>query len=90
MHDNFVVASGGKIKKQKKDKKVKDPSKTGKLEQIREKHQNAYRKWTPEEEKEVVSQFKEGKSIKNISALSGRQVGGIRARLIKLGLIEKE
>ena len=42
----------------------------GRLEQIRIKHQNAYKKWTPEEEVEIVSQFKNGKSIKNISALS--------------------
>jgi len=103
MHENFVVASGGKIKKparnaggqskkhtQNNSKKTDTGEEKGKLEQIREKHQNAYRKWTPEEEKEVVSQFKEGKSIKNISIFSGRQVGGIRARLIKLGLIEKE
>jgi len=93
MHDNFVIASGGKIKKEKKATLHHSGSgvdgEKGKLEQIREKHQNAYKKWTPEEEKEVVSQFKEGKSIKNISALSGRQTGGIRSRLIKLGLIEK-
>lgn len=57
--------------------------------EIRTKHPNAYRKWMPEEEMEMVSQFKNGKSIRNISALSGRKVGGIRARLVKLGLIEK-
>lgn len=58
--------------------------------EIREKHQNAYKKWTPEEEAEVALRFKNGKSIRSISALSGRQVGGIRARLIKLGLISEQ
>ncbi|MEK7652787.1 MAG: PIF1 family DEAD/DEAH box helicase [Patescibacteria group bacterium] len=93
MHKNFVLALGGKWKDTKEHKsshlEAEPPSGTiGRLEQIRIKHQNAYKKWTPEEEVEIVSQFKNGKSIKNISALSGRQVGGIRARLIKLGLME--
>ena len=90
MHENFVVASGGKVRKgTKADLGARLPSRPGGvLEKIREKHQNAYRKWTSEEETEVVSNFKNGKSIKNISALTGRQIGGIRARLIKLGLIE--
>jgi ATP-dependent exoDNAse (exonuclease V) alpha subunit len=91
MHDDFVVACGGKIKKHKTQKTAGAPSTAPPkpFAEIREKHKNAYRKWTPEEEIEVVSQFKNGKSIRNISALSGRQIGGIRARLIKLGLIEK-
>ena len=91
MHENFVIASGGKIKKGvRADLGAELPNRPGGvLEKIREKHQNAYRKWTEEEEKEIISQFKNGKSIRNISALSGRQVGGIRARLIKLGLIEE-
>lgn len=96
MHKNFVLALGGKWKEGKEEKmphlEARPPSgaKTGRLAEIRVKHQNAYRKWTEEEEKEVVSHFKNGKSIKNISALSGRQVGGIRARLVKLGLIEEK
>ncbi|HEY4493962.1 MAG TPA: PIF1 family DEAD/DEAH box helicase [Candidatus Paceibacterota bacterium] len=85
MHDNFIVACGGKIKNNTKNE-IKKEIKT--LEKIREKHQNAYRKWTKEEEENMVLNFKKGTSIKNISALSGRQIGGIRARLIKLGLIE--
>jgi len=94
MHKNFVLALGGKWKEEKEEKMphlgTKLPNGAlSHLEQIRVKHQNAYKKWTPEEEKEIVTQFKEGKSIRNISALSGRQTGGIRARLIKLGLIEE-
>ena len=96
MHKNFVLAMSGKWK-EKKEKEMphleaRPPSGAtiGRLEQIRTKHQNAYKKWIPEEEKEIVSQFKSGKSIKNISALSGRQVGGIRTRLVKLGLIEEK
>lgn len=94
MHKNFVLTLGGKWKELKEKEahlEAKPPSvPTGRLAEIRAKHQNAYKKWTPGEEKEIVSHFKSGKSIRNISALSGRQVGGIRSRLIKLGLIEEE
>jgi hypothetical protein len=91
MHKNFILALGGQWKEERVSYLGAElpSSEIGRLEQIRVKHQNAYKKWTEEEEKEIVSQFKNGKSIKNISALSGRQVGGIRARLIKLGLIEE-
>jgi ATP-dependent exoDNAse (exonuclease V) alpha subunit len=94
MYENFVIACGGKIRKEIKKMNTKkeksDSNETGlkPLERIREKHQNAYKKWTAEEEAEIVSYFKSGKSVRKISEISGRQVGGIRARLIKLGLIE--
>jgi hypothetical protein len=93
MHIYFIVASGGKIKKEiknKTNKKVTGVVNTmgiKPLELMREKHKNAYSKWTKKEEAEIISQFKRGKSIRKISETSGRQVGGVRARLIKLGLI---
>ena len=96
MHKNFVIALGGKWKEEKEKKmphlEALPPSGAaiGRLEQIRLKHQNAYKKWSKEEEEELVAYFKGGKSIRNISALSGRQVGGIRSRLVKLGLIEEK
>ena len=91
MHENFIIACGGKMKKEIKKAETESAPSTASpktLEKIRDQHPNAYRKWTQEEEAEVVLKFKNGRSIKNISTLTGRQVGGIRARLIKLGLIE--
>lgn len=92
MHKNFVIAMGGKwIDKKEKIKKDTDTTEENisKLEKIRQNHQNAYKKWSKEEEDKVVESFKEGKSIKEISKENGRQVGGIKARLIKLGLIDE-
>lgn len=96
MHENFVKACGGKIQNSSTPTQA-SPLKRGiisergsKLAEIREKHPNAYAKWTPEEEKEIVSQFKSGKPVKDISALSGRKIGGIKSRLIKLGLIDRD
>ena len=99
MHENFIVASGGKVKKERQaraPREAREPRKPreakpgSRLEEIRTSHQNAYRKWTEEEEKEVVANFQNKKSIKEIAVLAGRQVGGIHARLVKLGLIEEK
>jgi DNA-directed RNA polymerase specialized sigma24 family protein len=88
MRKNFIIASGGKWKPENNSSATEEQI-IGRLERIRETHQNAYRKWTEKEETEVMQAFKSGKSIKNISALTGRQVGGIRSRLIKLGVIQE-
>ncbi|MBJ7534158.1 AAA family ATPase [Rhodomicrobium vannielii ATCC 17100] len=50
---------------------------------------NAYKKWSEEEETDVSTRYKRGESVKAIAAAVGRQEGGIRARLVKLGLIMK-
>ncbi len=89
MHKNFVIAMGGKWK-EKKEKNNTEQGEISKLDKIREKHQNAYKKWSIEEEEKVIESFNQGKSIKEIAKENGRQVGGIKARLIKLGLIEEE
>lgn len=90
MHKNFVLALGGKWK----DPKVKDalPKKTkeeGKLEKIRAAHKNAYRPWTLLDDQRLTEEFLKGFSVAKLCESFGRQRGGIRARLIKLGLIEE-
>ena len=52
-------------------------------------HPHAYEKWTPAEERLLRVAFQEGQTIKGIAAILQRKAGGIRSRLIKLGLIEK-
>ena len=62
--------------------------KTYSLEKIREKHPSAYKKWTADEEASLVTGFQSGKSVVMLAEMLDRQVGGIRSRLIRLGLIE--
>ena len=52
-------------------------------------HPHAYEKWTPAEERLLRVAFQEGQTIKEIAAILQRKAGGIRSRLIKLGIIEK-
>ncbi len=51
--------------------------------------ENAYKKWTAEEDAEVSARFKRGETVKAIATAHGRQDGGVRSRLVKLGLILK-
>lgn len=46
-------------------------------------------KWTLEEEEQLKKEFAEGISLYKISVIHGRKYGGIRTRLVKLGLIEE-
>lgn len=95
--ENFIRMCGGKQKKEKKEKKVKAAKKPAKqtaaekkesaLEKIRAEHMNAYRSWTDKEEKDLRHLFALGKKPKEIAEKLGRQPGGIRARLKKLGLL---
>jgi ATP-dependent exoDNAse (exonuclease V) alpha subunit len=50
---------------------------------------NAYKKWTQAEDADVSARYKRGESVRAIAAVLGRQEGGVRSRLVKLGLILK-
>lgn len=60
------------------------------IAKIREEYPNAFHAWTKEDEMLLTSLFNEGKSIEELSVALQRQAGGIKARLEKLGLAEKE
>jgi hypothetical protein len=50
---------------------------------------NSYKKWTAEEDADISARYKRGETVKAMAAALGRQEGGIRGRLVKLGLILK-
>ncbi|MBI3888423.1 AAA family ATPase [Candidatus Nomurabacteria bacterium] len=100
MHENFVLSCGGKVSTPLR-RKVGAPLKRGinpgapstarpnAFAEIREKHPNAYRPWSKEQDEELGKLFKEGQKIKDLMETFGRKRGGITARLEKLGLVEK-
>jgi hypothetical protein len=51
-------------------------------------HPRAYEEWTPSEEAKLVGLFKNRTPIRSIAQTLYRRPGGIRARLIKLKLLE--
>lgn len=54
------------------------------IDEIRKRHQNAYAKWTPEEEAILIKYKKEGLKISEIAKKMGRQIGSIVSRLDKI------
>jgi len=87
---NFVQACGGHIAPAHiKDVKGKTgESKKSSLEEMRKKYPNAYRPWNKEADAKLTQLFKAGDKTKKIAESFGRQSSAIRARLIKLGLVE--
>ncbi|WP_313546069.1 hypothetical protein [Leifsonia aquatica] len=69
---------------------VTEPEPQPALSRSSPEHPNAFRRWTPEQEATVVEAYHRGDTFEQIAAAAGRRVGGVRARLIALGLIEPE
>lgn len=104
MENDFILRMGGKvfaeptIKKEKKAKKGKESkpvaegelSWADKITELRKKYPNAYMPWSQAEDDALTVQFVAGVTQQQLSKDFGRQRGSIRARLEKLGLIEKE
>lgn len=58
------------------------------IETIRETYPHAYEPWTPDEEDRPRRLHDGGAGVPDISRQLGRQPGGIRSRLMKLGIID--
>ncbi len=98
LQDSFVVRVGGTLivenrkTKSKNPKKIKEPNKewADKIAKTREMYPNANKPWKAEEDTELISQFKKGKSLDELSVLLGRKSSSINLRLIKHGLLEPD
>ena len=55
-------------------------------EKLEQDHLNQGQKWSAEEDEQLLAEFNEGKSVKEMSALHQRNIGAIRSRLSKLGV----
>ncbi len=56
------------------------------MAQQKQKHHNAYAKWTTEDDEQLRNHIEEGLSIQELCCIFGRNEGAIRSRIIKLGL----
>ena len=88
MQHNFVRACGGKEPKQSQKETTPLAKKTFDIEELRKKSPNAYRPWNKEDDQSLTTKFKAGEKAAALSREFGRKSGAIRARLIKLGLVE--
>jgi len=76
-----------------KFKELKEPKQTDDktycVEKIRETHQQAYLPWTEEDDNKLELLFCEGKKVKELAEIFGRNTGAINSRIKKLELKEK-
>ncbi|MGB3453286.1 MAG: DUF3276 family protein [Moheibacter sp.] len=59
------------------------------MEEIRKTHKSAYLPWTKNDDEKLERLYCEGKNIKQLSAIFGRNEGAIRSRIRKLELKDK-
>ncbi|WP_134089828.1 DUF3276 family protein [Olivibacter sp. XZL3] len=70
-------------------KKLVSENKSYSLDNIREKHPQAYQPWSLEDDEKLETLFCEGKSVKDLAFVFERNEGAIRSRIKKLELKEK-
>lgn len=87
LEKNFLRAIGARDPQPIKEKEL--PS-GGKLAAIREKHPNAGRPWTKDDDDRLTELFGEETPMRVLTKTFGRKSGAITARLAKLGLIEDD
>jgi hypothetical protein len=68
---------------------IRDTGKAYTLEEKRVSHKNAYQRWTEEDDNHLKELFRDGVDFKGLAYIFSRNEGAIRARLFKLGLIDK-
>lgn len=89
MQKHFILACGGVWKDMKNHKEDNIIKNKFSIEKLRVKHPKAYMRWTENEELKLIELFKSNNTLINIAKILGRKIGGIRARLIKVGLLEE-
>lgn len=71
------------------DKAARSERWAHKLEEIREKHPQAWMKWTDDEDAQLVAEFDAGLTVQEMGQSHGRRNSAIISRLVKLELVER-
>jgi F-box protein 18 (helicase) len=69
-------------------KKIESLERAYSVEVVREKHNSAYRPWTPLLDEELTKMYCEGITVKDMAKHFGRTKGAIESRISKLELME--
>ena len=94
LEKNFLRAIGAREPKKIEKKEFAEGGGavggSGKLAAIREKHPNAGRPWTKDDDDRLTELFGDDTPMRTLAKTFGRKSGAITARLTKLGLVEDE
>ncbi len=84
LHRNFILACGGKVIKEKKQKRSEV---SGYYDELRKIHPNANKRWDKEQDERLAKHFLAGSTVPQLMALMGRKEVAVILRLIKLELL---
>jgi len=84
IHKNFIISSGGKPKKEAKEKSLLG---SGYYDEVRKTHPNANKRWDAEQDERLAKLFVEGMTTEQLVGLMGRKEVAVVLRLIKLELL---
>ncbi len=90
LQQRFVQKSGGKEPEEVKKERAAAAGQKGRLEKMREKHPQAYKPWSKEDDAKLTELFRNSTSVSSLVKEFGRQRGAINSRLIRLGLVEPD
>ncbi len=90
MYDAHILDCGGSVEAAKTKTKDDTKPKSNFIEKAREKYPNAYKPWPKQEERQLKEMFESGKTPEELAVEFGRGAGGIKSRLVKLGLIDED
>jgi hypothetical protein len=88
IHTNATVIADWHKAKERGEHEIKPEKKksskwSDKLEHMRKEYPNAYKPWADADDKKLVKEFSNGKTIPELSKLLGRHKGSIKVRLEK-------
>ena len=85
---NYFEKNGVLVYQFERDRDTMPSSRRDSLNGIRQDYPMAYAAWSAEEDTRLRTAYSQGKTIPELAQLFQRQPGGIRSRLVKLGLIK--
>jgi hypothetical protein len=89
LHAAFVKAIGGREPEEIKKERAQGAAQS-RLQKMREKHPNAYKPWTAEDDARLTELFRASAAVSTLVKEFGRQRGAINSRLVRLGLVEPD
>lgn len=92
LQKSFITFAGGSMEPKPATNKeeASQESALSKIEQIRQKHPNAYKPWSRADDDKLTELFNNQEPVSVLVKTFGRHKGAINSRLVRLGLVEPE
>ncbi|OGC86193.1 hypothetical protein A3D70_00525 [Candidatus Adlerbacteria bacterium RIFCSPHIGHO2_02_FULL_54_18] len=89
LHKTFLKGVGGREPEEVQKTKEAGEGQS-RLEKMRQKHPNAYKPWSKEDDTHLTEMFRDKVTLSTLIKDLGRHRGAIESRLVRLGLVEPD